>query len=66
MGLKYNHLGDECKSRKQQKRGNLYGQGGSFRQSCFCMNNKRTKEKKSIGAGATMEGEFWSIFGAED
>jgi hypothetical protein len=22
--------------------------------------------KKCIGAGATMEGEFWSIFGVED
>jgi hypothetical protein len=30
------------------------------------MNNKQRTGKKSIGAGATMEGKFWSIFGAED
>jgi uncharacterized protein YqgV (UPF0045/DUF77 family) len=28
------------------------------------MNNKQEKrKKKSTGAGTTMEGEFWSIFG---
>jgi hypothetical protein len=30
------------------------------------MNNKQRNRKKSTGAGATMEGEFWSIFGAKD
>jgi hypothetical protein len=31
----------------------------------FGINEQRTR-RKSIGVGATMEGEFWSIFGAED
>jgi hypothetical protein len=39
---------------------------GKIKQSCFCMNNKQKTWKKSIGAGATMEGEFWSICGVED
>jgi hypothetical protein len=30
------------------------------------MNNKQRTWKKSIGAGATMEDEFWSIFGDKD
>jgi hypothetical protein len=30
------------------------------------MNNKQRTRKEELGAGATMEGEFWSVFGGED
>jgi hypothetical protein len=30
------------------------------------MNNKQGTGKKSIGVGETMEGGFWSVFGAKD
>jgi hypothetical protein len=32
----------------------------------FLHGKEETTRKESIGAGATMEGELWSIFGAED
>jgi hypothetical protein len=30
------------------------------------MNNKQRTRKKRFGVGETMEGKFWSVFGAED
>jgi hypothetical protein len=36
----------------------------SFWIAMFCMNNKQKLGKKSSGVGETIEGEFWSIFGA--
>jgi hypothetical protein len=68
MGLSTISLGKSVsQASKPKERKNLYGQKGAvFRQSCFCMNNKQRTEKKSIGAGATMEGKLWSIFGDKD
>jgi hypothetical protein len=67
MGLKYNQFGDECESRKTTKGEEIcMAKGAVLDSHIFCMGRERQQKRECIGAGATMEGKFWSIFGAED
>jgi hypothetical protein len=49
MGVEYNHLGEVCESRKQDKERKIcMGSYSSFRQSSFYMNNKEREERKIL------------------
>jgi hypothetical protein len=65
MGVEYNQLGEECELRKaSHKRGNLHGLKEQLVAVKFVHGKKGREKESELGAGAAVEGEFWSVTGA--
>jgi hypothetical protein len=58
MGVEYNQLGEVCESNNQSKGEEIcMGCYNNFRQSIFVHKQQVEREKRELGAGASMEGD---------